>query len=131
MPGQCVMNLAEFEDLVDRCGEQPAAWPVEIRADALKLLDESQEARDVVASAVALRKMFDDSPAEPAPANLANRIVTLAGRIDDLPVVHDSKPPKAPGRFPFLSRSGLPKSYIWIAACFAAGIGLVVRGFLK
>lgn len=126
------MNLAEFEDLVDRCGEQPSAWPVEVRAEALAFLEQSREARDVVAGAAALRKMFDDSPAEPAPANLANRIVTLAGRIDDMPTVHDnSKLPKAPGRFSFLSRTGLPKSYIWIAACFAAGIGLVVHGLLK
>lgn len=126
------MNLAEFEDLVDRCGEQPAAWPAEIRADALDFLERSREAQDVVATAVALRKMFDDSPAEPAPANLANRIVTLAGRVDDLPAALDKeKTPKAPGRFPFLNRSGLPKSYIWIAACFAAGIGFVVHGLLK
>lgn len=126
------MNLAEFEDLVDRCGEQPAAWPAEVRADALDLLGRSQEARDVVAAAAALREMFNDSLAEPAPANLANRIVTLAGRVDDLPASLDKeRTPKAIGRFPFLNRSGLPKSYIWIAACFAAGIGIVVHGLLK
>jgi len=126
------MNLAEFEDLVDRCGERPADWPADVRADALDFLERSREARDVVASAAALRDMFDDSPAEPAPANLANRIVTLAGRVDDLPASFDKeKTPKSPGRFPFLNRSGLPKSYIWIAACFAAGIGFVVHGLLK
>lgn len=126
------MNLAEFEDLIDRCGELPAAWPDEIRADALKLLGESREAQDVVAEAAALRQMFDSRPAEPAPVNLANRIVTLVGRVDDLPAPLDrDKVPKAPGRVPFLSRSSLPKSYVWIAACFVAGVGFVVRGLLK
>ncbi len=128
------MNLAEFEDLVDRCGEQPAAWPVEVRADALKFLAESNEARDVVAEAAALREMFNRNPATPAPANLGQRIVTLAGRLDDRPPRFDKesrpKPDGVGGRVAALKRSGLPKSYLWVAACFAAGIGLTVASGL-
>ncbi len=122
------MTLEEFEDLVDRCGEAPAGWPQDVRQEALRFLADSQQAREIVAEAAALRAMFGASVAEPAPANLAGRIVALAGRMDDIqpPLAKDLKPraPLVPGRQPFFNRLGPPKSYLWLVACFGLGLGL-------
>jgi hypothetical protein len=127
------MNIEEFEDLVDRCGEVPAEWPEAVRADALAFLAGSAAARAVVTEASSLRAMFGGAVKEPAPANLADRIVTLAGRMDEIQPsftkesrVHSAQVPRQSS---LLKRTGLPKSYLWLAACFAAGLGLgLVRG---
>lgn len=122
------MNLEEFEDLVDRCGEVPAGWPPSVRQDALQLLAGSEKAQEIVAEAARLRGMFGRQVAEPAPANLADRIVALAGRVDDVqPSFTKEKRPQVPeGLRPRRSRRiNLPKAFIWMVVCSAAGFGLM------
>lgn len=122
------MNIEQFEDLVDRCGELPAEWPEAVRVDALKFLDGSPEAREVIAEAAALRIALGGSVAEQAPANFADRIVTLAGRVDDLqPFKSDLRPGPTPmpRRHPLLSRIGLPKLFLWLGVFVVASLASV------
>jgi len=77
------MEIEEFEDLIDRCGERPADWPETVRDEAERFLAGSQRAQELVAEAAALRAAFGASPQPQAPHNLADRIATLAERIDD------------------------------------------------
>lgn len=122
------MNLQEFEDLVDRCGELPADWPSSVRQEALVFLAGSKEAQDVVAEAASLRDIFGRSGTESTPANLADRIVALAGRVDDIqPSFTKEKRPQAPAELrPARSRRiNLPKTFLWLVACSAAGFGLM------
>jgi hypothetical protein len=122
------MNLEEFEDLVDRCGEQPADWPDDVRAEAVQFLAGSRQAQSIVAEAASLRAAFASSPQLKAPANLSDRIVALAERADSYqaPLVPDERP-FVPGRSDqsaLSDRLGLPKSSMWMALCFAVGLAL-------
>jgi hypothetical protein len=129
------MNLEEFEDLVDRCGERPADWPNAERQAALDFFNRSKEAQDIVAQATMLRGMFDSRESPAVPENLAERIVTLAGRMDEIrPSLGKDTSPRPPHglgeRLLYWPR--LPKSFLWLIACFAAaGVGVsLLRGLL-
>lgn len=122
------MNIEEFEDLVDRCGELPAEWPSSVRQEALAFLAASKKAQDIVAEAARLRDMFGRSGTELAPVNLANRIVALAGRMDDIqPSRSKEKGPRALEglRPPCSRRFNLPKAFVWFVVCSTAGLGLM------
>lgn len=122
------MNLEEFEDLVDRCGELPAGWPPAVREEALAFLAGSKKAQAVVAEAAALRDMFGRGVVESAPANLADRIVALAGRMDDIQpsFTKEKRPQSVDGlRAPRSRRINVPKAFIWLVVCSTAGLGLI------
>lgn len=81
------MDLEEFEDLVDRWGEDIGRWPASSRDQAAKLLRASAEARDILSRAAFLRRVVADVPPVRAPAGLADRITSAAvaqsrGRVD-------------------------------------------------
>ena len=71
------MDVTEFEDLIDRLGEDLTRWPEDRRLAAEVLLTDSSEARAVHDEAKALRRALAAPPAR-APAGLADRIVAAA-----------------------------------------------------
>jgi hypothetical protein len=71
------MDLSEFEDLIDRLGEDMSRWPEGRRVAASQLLGSSSNAQALLADARALRQALA-GPAVRAPAGLVDRIVTAA-----------------------------------------------------
>ena len=76
------MDEAQFQDLVDRQGEDLARWPEAIRVEAELLLVTSEAARRILEDAAALRAAFASAPSIRAPRDLAARILTLASDDD-------------------------------------------------
>lgn len=73
------MDVAEFEDLIDRLGEDISLWPEPQRAAATQLLDSSEQAKAVLDAAMVLRSALSAPPIK-APSGLAERIVSAAMR---------------------------------------------------
>ena len=72
-----IVSPEEFQDLVDRFGEEPSSWPTELREPAEELIDASEEARAIIAQARRLRKQLRNlGPA--APRCIVDRIVAIA-----------------------------------------------------
>jgi hypothetical protein len=74
------MDVAMFEDLIDRLGEDLSRWPSDQRLAAEQLLATSSVARTLHEEARVLRKVLGARPVG-APAGLADRIVAAAGRL--------------------------------------------------
>lgn len=79
------MNAAvspqELQDIVDRFGEDPAAWPVLFRTPAQELIDDCAEAREIIEQAKQLRaELRRLGPS--APRLFSDRIVALALELD-------------------------------------------------
>lgn len=135
------MTLAEFEDLIERLGEDLATWPSEQAAQALELLEVSPEARAIRRKARALRRAFDAAPTPQASAALVDRILAQAAvtpQIDSPPADPPPKaaapasPPAQPSRKPprralrdmpgMLALTFSPALGLALAACFAGGL---------
>jgi hypothetical protein len=86
------MDVREFEDLVDRLGEDTSRWPDAQRDAAASLLSSSAEAAEVLARARALREALTVPPVH-APAGLADRIFAAAIRIKAEQSLVDSDAP--------------------------------------
>jgi hypothetical protein len=71
------MSLTQFQDLVDRYGSEPGAWPDDRRLLAQSLLTQSPEARQILGEATALKDAMS-GPALTAPAGLRDRIIARA-----------------------------------------------------
>ena len=71
------MNVGEFEDLIDRLGDDLSTWPEGARLLAQLLLSSSPDAQKLLREAQALRQALS-KPALSAPAGLADRIVNAA-----------------------------------------------------
>lgn len=102
-----MMRIEEFEDLLDRHGEDLSAWPVPDRDSGLALLRTSQEARDLVEEARSLRHAFGADSLPPAPPDLAHRVIANAIRSQEVP-----------------RRAALPRSAVILSLCFVAGFAL-------
>jgi hypothetical protein len=74
------MDVSEFEDLIDRLGEDMSRWPDGRRVAAERLLVTSREAQTLLEEARTLRQALTAPPVR-APAGLADRIVTAASRL--------------------------------------------------
>jgi hypothetical protein len=72
------MEIEEFEDLVDRYGEDLATWPVDLQRRAAALVHQSARARAVIAEAQMLRRALRSPARGSAPAGLADRILAAA-----------------------------------------------------
>jgi hypothetical protein len=79
------MDVREFEDLIDRIGEDLSRWPDAQRLAAQELLASSAEARVLHDEARMLRQALASPPVR-APAGLADRIVAAAGKLKATPV---------------------------------------------
>ncbi|MBI1203229.1 MAG: hypothetical protein GC182_12025 [Rhodopseudomonas sp.] len=120
------MNIEQFENLVDRFGEVPTGWPDDIRAEALTFLDQSADARRVVAEAAALRDMFRNDVPTKAPAGLSDRIFAAAAADEGWQPPSARKELFPAPRIPHpavITRSWQP-SYLVMATCFVVGLGL-------
>ena len=74
------MDIEEFEDLVDRFGEDLSQWPHSSREAGAALLRDSPEALEIVEQARQLRALLAPHPSERAPARLVGRITARAAR---------------------------------------------------
>ena len=75
------MDVSEFEDLIDRLGEDMSRWPDGERVAAEQLLASSGEARALLEEARTLRQALAGPPVR-VPAGLADRIVTAAAKLN-------------------------------------------------
>ncbi|WP_371818033.1 hypothetical protein [Bradyrhizobium sp. CCBAU 53421] len=73
------MDVATFEDLIDRLGEDLSRWPDDQRLAAIQLLASSAEARTLYEEASAVRRALVAPPVR-APKGLVDRIVTAAAK---------------------------------------------------
>ncbi|MGY3534071.1 hypothetical protein [Bradyrhizobium sp. USDA 4452] len=74
------MDVATFEDLIDRLGEDLSRWPDDQRLAAVQLLASSAEARSLYEQASAVRRALTAPPVR-APKGLVDRIVTAAAKL--------------------------------------------------
>lgn len=74
------MDVATFEDLIDRLGEDLSRWPDDQRLAAGQLLASSAEARTLYEQASAVRRALTAPPVR-APKGLVDRIVTAAAKL--------------------------------------------------
>lgn len=74
------MDVATFEDLIDRLGEDLSRWPDDQRLAAVQLLASSAEARALYEEASAVRRALAAPPVR-APGGLVDRIVTAAANL--------------------------------------------------
>ncbi|WP_349626975.1 hypothetical protein [Bradyrhizobium sp. UFLA03-84] len=74
------MDVATFEDLIDRLGEDLSRWPDDQRLAAVQLLASSAEARTLYEQASAVRRALAAPPVR-APKGLVDRIVTAAAKL--------------------------------------------------
>ncbi|MGJ5101600.1 hypothetical protein ACQR2D_24335 [Bradyrhizobium sp. HKCCYLRH2057] len=73
------MDVREFEDLIDRLGQDLSQWPAEQRQSATDLLASSPDAERLLAEARLVRQALASTPIR-APSGLAARIVAAAGQ---------------------------------------------------
>jgi hypothetical protein len=73
-----MMQIEEFEDLIDCHGEDVTKWPESDRGAALALLEHSQAARALLAEAQELRRAFGSADRVAAPPALTGRILAQA-----------------------------------------------------
>ena len=76
-----IVSPEDLQDLVDRFGEDPSAWPIEVRGNAEDLIDANSEARDIIAQARRLRRQLRNLGPK-APDCIVDRIVSVALDID-------------------------------------------------
>ena len=71
------MDVTEFEELIDRLGEDLSLWPDDRRLPAEELLKRSSSAQALLEEMRALRQALAAPPVR-APAGLADRIAAAA-----------------------------------------------------
>lgn len=76
------MDVTEFEELIDRLGEDLSLWPDDRRVPAEELLARSSAAQALLEEARTVRRALA-APLVRAPAGLADRIVAAAAKMKD------------------------------------------------
>ncbi|WP_426443195.1 hypothetical protein [Bradyrhizobium genosp. P] len=91
------MDVATFEDLIDRLGEDLSRWPDDWRLPAMQLLASSAEARALYEESSMVRRALAAPPVR-APAGLVDRIVFAAAKLPREPAAPEdqSKDAEAP-----------------------------------
>jgi hypothetical protein len=118
--GLPTMNVADFEDLLDRLGDDMSTWPARQQQSAADLLRSSEQARLVLDEARRLRRALSAPPVR-ARAGLADRIMQAVPQADP-------RPATTPARLSRPWNSGLaflvsPRSPgLILAVCFLIGI---------
>jgi len=74
------MDVATFEDLINRLGDDLSRWPADQRLAAVQLLASSAEARALYEEAGTVRRALQARPIR-APAGLVDRIVLAAEKL--------------------------------------------------
>lgn len=75
------MTPQEFQDLVDRLGEDIQEWPKSVVGEARRLVAASDEAQDILEQAERLRRMLTDMGHQ-APCFFADKVVAVAMAMD-------------------------------------------------
>jgi hypothetical protein len=75
------MDVGEFEDLIDRLGEDLSRWPEAQRLAGEALIATSSDAKALLEQARTLRRALAAPPVR-APAGLVDRIVAAAGQLN-------------------------------------------------
>ncbi|WP_347336301.1 hypothetical protein [Bradyrhizobium viridifuturi] len=88
------MDVATFEDLIDRLGEDLSRWPDDQRLAAVQLLASSAEARTLYEQASAVRRALAAPPVR-APKGLVDRIVTAAAKLPQEKLPQEERPQAA------------------------------------
>jgi hypothetical protein len=118
------MDITEFEDCLDRFGDDFSQWPAPKRAAGQALLALSSEARGLREEAISLRHALE-SPLERAPAGLADRIVLQATQSSAVnprrPVIVEKLPVWA-RLADIFALSLRPSSAFLLPVCFVVGI---------
>jgi len=78
------MDVTEFEELIDRLGEDLSLWPDDRRVPAEELLARSSAAQALLEEARVLRQALAAPPVR-APSGLADRIVAAAAKMKSDP----------------------------------------------
>jgi hypothetical protein len=89
------MNLADFQDLLDRLGEDLATWPEPQRQAGAVLLDTSEPARRAVEEARLMRQALAAPPVR-APAGLTDRIMQRIRERDAAAPTDNAQPDESP-----------------------------------
>ncbi|ABD86439.1 hypothetical protein [Rhodopseudomonas palustris] len=89
-----MIDVADFQDLLDRLGEDLSSWPMPQREAAAALLRESDQARARLDEAKLLRRALAAKPVR-ASAALTDRIMLA---IQPAPPAADAAPPPPPLR---------------------------------
>jgi len=71
----------EFQDLVDRLGEDIQDWPKSVVGEARRLVQASDEAQDILEQAEKLRLMLSDRGHQ-APCFFSDKVVAMAMALD-------------------------------------------------
>ena len=84
------MQVSEFEDLIDRLGDDVSRWPDAQRLAAESLLATSPTAQVLLAESKLIREALTTKPVR-APAGLADRIVAAAAASKSAPEPADQQ----------------------------------------
>ena len=119
------MDIAEFEDFLDRHGDDISGWPVAQQHSAAALLLESSEARDLLREAQTMRGLLSSAPIR-APKGLADRVVTQALSVSQAlsaaPAnVRSGREPIFSRTFKLVRQNFIAAQLAFLLACFAAG----------
>jgi hypothetical protein len=117
------MNVADFEDLLDRLGDDMSTWPAPQQQSAADLLRSSDQARLLLDEARRLRRALSAAPVR-AGAGLTDRIMLAVPHA--VPVPKPAATSTKPSR-PWISGLALlvvsPRSPgLILAVCFLIGI---------
>lgn len=77
-----MMNIADFEDLLDRLGDDLSIWPAPQQQAADLLLRSSEQARRLLDESRLLRRALSAPPVR-APAGLTERIMQGVGKANE------------------------------------------------
>lgn len=113
------MDLEEFEDLVDRWGEDVQRWQSPFREQAAELLRTSKPAREILNRATLLRRAIADAAPVRAPAGLASRITAAAGRRPAAPMGGSDRTRQA--WFEYAVEMPPLRSAVLLTLCFLIG----------
>jgi hypothetical protein len=119
------MDLEEFEDLVDRWGEDIHRWQSPFREQAAELLRTNGSARDVLDQAAFLRRTIAGPAPAKAPAGLADRITAAAKR----ETMSRRRPPAFRAWFEFTGDLRPMRSAVLLSLCFLMGAGAGLLSF--
>jgi hypothetical protein len=114
------MNITEFEDLLDRLGEDMSAWPAPMQQAAAVLLRSSDQARGLLEETRLMRRALAGTPIR-APAGLADRIMLGVRQPASEPAAAHLRSLSS-GNGALVSLKSPRQLPLAFAACFLAGI---------
>ena len=117
-----MLSLQDFEDFLDRWGDDVASWPQPARRDAQALLAHDPRAGTLLAEARRIRELLAAQPAPRARPELAARILAAAAASPHSPPqIAEPDPSRLVGLVLWLPRFWL-RPVLVLPLCFALGL---------